>query len=125
MKELGIIANQLGFHQEAVNILENCYDMFKKYYGKDHNETISVYSCLGKLYLNLKEYAKAQEVFIRCFIKIRKERLRAKHMFNTLITLSDLSTVYYQIGEYQKSLELAKKAYITMKETYGENIIIV
>ena len=44
MKELGVIVNQLGYHQEAVNILENCYDMFKKYYGKDHNETISVYS---------------------------------------------------------------------------------
>lgn len=101
MKELGIIANQLGFHQEAVKILENCYDMFKEYYGKDHNETISVYSCLGKLYLNLKEYAKAQEVLSNVY-QIRKERLGQTHVY-TLITLSDLSTVYYQIGEYQKA----------------------
>ncbi|CAF1479168.1 unnamed protein product [Rotaria sordida] len=106
--ELGLIKDNLGHYNEAIEFYEKSHDILQKNLPPNHPELASSYNNIGLVYANMGEYAKALS-FCEKSLEIQKIALRPNHP-DLATSYNNIGTVYYNMGEYSKALSFYEQS---------------
>ncbi len=91
----GICYLRLGYYEEAIEYL-------KKFRGGNKNTSVFALGSIGDAYVELQEYKMAVDHFLKAAKKIKNEYSTPKYYIKA-------ATVYKELDEYEKALNLYQK----------------
>jgi CHAT domain-containing protein len=106
-----------GKQDEAFSLIERVREIRERVLGPDHHAVASVLRSQGAHYLDIDDYAKAEQLFQRA-LTIYQESLGPEHP-KVAGTLNDLALVYEIRGDYAKAEPLFKQALTIWEKTLG------
>jgi tetratricopeptide (TPR) repeat protein len=115
---LGLILNQTGKFEDAIECYKLTLTLAKQVFGERHERVAIYLNNLGEVYRELGKFNKAIDYYEKAY-SIFQDLFRTEHPY-IATTLSNLGLVYKKLGEYDKAIELYKKALATFKETHRE-----
>jgi tetratricopeptide (TPR) repeat protein len=116
--DLGIIYDELGNHQKALEYKEKALEIRIELFGEKHSDTAISYNNVGTTYGDLGNHQKALE-FQEKALEIIRELFGEKHPY-TATFYNNAGTTYGQLRNHQKALEFQEKALEIIKELFGE-----
>lgn len=117
LKYIARTNSEMGNFGKSLRIYKNLYLNATKQYGENDLRSINILEKIGEVYRN-KDVKKAKHIYEKVYdLKCRNI---GENDERSLITLMNLSTLYSELSEYNKSLKTNKQAYEKLKNLYGE-----
>ena len=122
---IGIILNDWGKPDEALEYFQQALKMYIRLAGNEH---ISVAKCKAKLgahYLDRKDFDRSLPFFLHALRFFVKEHEDNDDVHNTLVAslYRGIGDCYFYTGEYDKALENFAKCIQTLKREHGDDWI--
>lgn len=105
---VGMIYRELGFFDEAVEILERAWQLRVDELGTDHADTIAVLHEIGTSYHLASRFADAARCHATVLDFRRREHGEEHHL--TLSAMEELAEDWLEIGRIDEGYDLAKRA---------------
>ncbi|CAF4171125.1 unnamed protein product [Rotaria sordida] len=99
---LGMIKNDLGQYNEAIEFYQKSLDIKEKTLPPNHPDLASSYNNIGLVYKNMGEYSKALTYYEKD-LEIGLKALPPNHP-DLAISYGNIGSVYRNMGEYSKAL---------------------
>lgn len=110
LSELGNISRYQGKHEQTIRYYEQAIEEIKKFKEPDHYSITNTYDNIALTYLTYGNFQKALELLQYSFsLKPPIEELRKYRGLD--INFINFSHCYKQLGDYEKSMEYAQRAY--------------
>ena len=116
--ELGLILNQTGHSEEAIDCFSKSLYIDKQIYEEYHPEIATDLNNLGAAYSELGDFQKAIELHDQAFV-ISRQIYGERHP-DVATCLNSLGATYKLFGNYNKAIEFFEKSLAIKKLVYGE-----
>ena len=93
--------NGLKYGIDNLDLIKETIDVSKAIYGDDHKDTLGAWDNLGTYYLDKKEFAQAEDVFIQVYQK--RSELFGENFRHTLYSVENLGDLYYAQQDYKQA----------------------
>lgn len=114
---IGNLYRSIGMFDESMAQHSSAADIGIESLGKAHWETIAARTSLGTAYVDITEYAKAQEIFDDVLVDAR-ETLGDMHP-ETLTILSNLAAVYNYLGDSPRAVQAGESLLVSRISVLG------
>ncbi|MBN2378974.1 tetratricopeptide repeat protein [candidate division WOR-3 bacterium] len=113
----GTKAKENGSCSQAITDFEKMLGIYQKLLGQDNVSVASIYSEIGYLYWNIKDYTEALDNYRRSLLI----RLKVLDEDDPLIatTYTNISLIQCELGKYEEALTSAEKALALQLKTLG------
>ncbi len=108
----------LGNFTKALEYSHKTLAVYEDLYGKNDSRTAMIYQNTSGIYIGLKDYTTALEWLNKALTSQKKVFMTEEHR-DVAITYNTLAVVYSNLKQYEKSLEMVKKALSINVRTLG------
>jgi len=123
LNTLALIFDHIGDFNKAQEIYQDIYERLTRKWGAHHLVTEAVISNLGGIYLQQKDYVKAEAFYKDALAITKKHKNESPELYAR--TLNNIAVLYKTIDEYSKAESFYYSALQINEQIYGPNHVNV